>query len=82
MHYLRVKDYGIFTPKETRVIALDDQAVGTLICRTKLYTRRPSKSHMFFHNSDFLCVPHHITPGPVALVSHHYSWSNYELLQD
>ena len=47
MHYLRVEDYGIFTPKEARVIALDDLAVGTLICGTKLYTRRPSDSHMF-----------------------------------
>ena len=50
MHYLRVEDYGIVTPKEARAIALDDLAVGTLICGTKLYTRRPSDSHLVFHN--------------------------------
>ena len=82
IHYLRVDDYSIFTPKETRLISLDDSAVGTLICGTKLYTRRPSDSHMFYHNPNSLSVPHHITAGPVALGRHHYSWSNYELLQN
>ena len=81
-HFLRVDDYNIFPPSEARVIALDDLIVGTLICGTKLYTRRPSDSHMFFHNPNSLSVPHHITSGPVALGRHHYSWSNYELLQD
>ena len=81
-HFLRVDDYNVFTPNEVRVIALDDLVVGTLICGTKLYTRRPSDSHMFFHNPNSLCVPHHITTGPVAHGRHHYSWSNYDLLQD
>ena len=30
MHHLRVDDYNVFTPRETRVIALDDLLVGTL----------------------------------------------------
>ena len=81
IHYLRVEDYAIFTPIEVRVIAIDDLVVGTLICGTKLYTRRPSDSHMFFHNPNSLSVPHHITAGPIALGRHHYYWSNYELLQ-
>ena len=81
-HFLRVDDYNVFTPTETRVIALDDLAVGTLICGTKLYTRRPSDSHLFFHNPNTLSVPHHITSGPVAFGRRHFSWSNYELLED
>ena len=79
-HFLRVDDYGMFTPKEVRVIALDDLVVETLISGTKLYTRRRSDSHMFFHNPNFLCVPHYLTSGPIAIGSHHYLWSNYELL--
>ena len=47
-----------------------------------MYTRRPSDSHLFFHNPNTLSVPHHITIGPVAHGRHHYSWSNYDLLQD
>ena len=82
MHHLRVDDYDVFTPRETCVIALDDLPVGTLICGTKLYTRRPSDSHMFFHNPNSLSIPHHIAAGPLAFGRHHYSWSNYELLQD
>ena len=72
-HFLRVDDYGIFTPKEVCVIALDDLVVGTLICGTKLFTRRLSDSHMVFPNPNSLCVPHHVTPGPIALGSHNYS---------
>ena len=81
-HFLRVDDYNVFTPNEVRVIALDDLLVGTLICGTKLFTRRPSDSHLFFHNPNTLSVPHHITSGPVAHGRHLYSWSNYDLLQD
>ena len=82
IHCRRVEDCGFFPPKEACFIALDDLVVGTLICGTKLFTRRLSDSHMCFHNPISLCVPHHVTPGPIALGSHHYSWSNYELLQE
>ena len=73
-HFLRVDDYNVFTPNEVRVIALDDLVVGTLICGTKLFTRRPSDLHLFFHNPNSLSVPHHITSSSVAYGRHLYSW--------
>ena len=82
IYYLRVEDYGIFPPKQVRVIALNDLVVGTLICGPKLFSRRPSHSHMFFYNSSSLCVPHQVTPDLIALGSDHQSWFNYELLQE
>ena len=81
-HFLRVHDYNILTSNKVRVIALDDLVVGTLICGPKLFTRRPSDLYMFFHNPNSLSVLHHITCCLFAHGRHHYSWLNYNLLQD